>query len=366
MKARKLTGPLATAAILAAVTTVLALPGAVPAAATTPSSGRAAAATAAAGRAAAPVPRFDDFAGAFIYSLANPQAFPQGVNDFSCKPSTAHPAPVVLVHGTAADALSSFGRLAPVLKDAGYCVFAGNFGDTNGTGVKALRAVPKTAEEVAAFVDMVRAATGKDKVDMVGYSQGGGLLPRWYLKYEGGAAKVDRLIGISPSNHGTSASGLATLGQALNVIQPIADITNAQSLQDQTQCSSVNVALDESGDIVPGVRYTTIVTDQDMVVTPYDNQYLRDNKNAPRTRCHNTTPDLTPAEIAKPDGNAIVHPADGPITNIRLQDVCPTDLSGHLRSPYSPAVGGLVLNALDPEHATRVPCTTVPPLGSLG
>ena len=37
---------------------------------------------------------------------------------------------------------------------------------------------------------------------MVGHSQGG-MMPRYYIKFLGGAGKVDDLVGLSPSNHGT-------------------------------------------------------------------------------------------------------------------------------------------------------------------
>ncbi len=49
----------------------------------------------------------------------------------------------------------------------------------------------------------VRDATGSRRVDLVGHSQGG-MMPRYYLKFLNGAAKVDDLVGIAPSHHGTT------------------------------------------------------------------------------------------------------------------------------------------------------------------
>ena len=61
------------------------------------------------------------------------------------------------------------------------------------------------------FVDAVLAATGARKVSMVGHSQGG-MMPRYYLKFLGGAAKVDDLVGLAPSNHGTTNPGAIVAG----------------------------------------------------------------------------------------------------------------------------------------------------------
>ena len=60
------------------------------------------------------------------------------------------------------------------------------------------------------FVNQVLAATGAHKVDIVGHSQGG-MMPRYYIKNLGGASKVNTLVGLAPSNHGTTLEGLFTL-----------------------------------------------------------------------------------------------------------------------------------------------------------
>ncbi|WP_330177431.1 lipase family protein [Streptomyces sp. NBC_01498] len=264
------------------------------------------------------------FAEAFARSQAAPEAAPPGANDWTCRPSAAHPRPVVLIHGTWANAHANWSGLSPVLEKAGHCVFALNFGAPDGDVFKGRGHIPESAKEVAAFVDEVLDATGAARVDLVGHSQGGGLLPRWYLKFEGGAAKTHRLVGIAPSNHGTTAYGMASLAKSLRVLDTAAQMAG-RAAKDQTIGSDVNARLDADGDTVPGVRHTTVVTRTDEVVTPYRQQYL-------------------------------VPGPDAPVENITLQDHCPADLSAHLGIAYSPVVYRLVLNALDPAHARPVGC----------
>jgi len=106
---------------------------------------------------------------------------------------------------------------SPILVNHGYCVFAFNYGgsspnaDFQGTGE-----IAASAGQLASFVTQVLAATGASKVDIVGHSQGG-MMPRYYLKFLGGAAYVSTLVGLAPSNHGTTVDGLTTLTQDLGL-----------------------------------------------------------------------------------------------------------------------------------------------------
>ncbi|MFE9705547.1 esterase/lipase family protein [Streptomyces sp. NPDC005930] len=248
-----------------------------------------------------------------------------GWNDYTCKPSAAHPRPVVLVHGTFGNSVDNWLGLAPYLQNRGYCVFSLDYGRLPGVPLfHGLGPVGKSAEQLAAYVDRVLAATGAAETDLVGHSQGG-MMPRYYLRFLGGADKVNALVGIAPSNHGTTLSGLTRL---LPYFPGAEDLLNEHTpaLADQVVGSDVLTRLNEGGDTVPGVRYTVLASRYDEVVTPYRSQFL-----------------------------------SGPgVRNVLLQDLCPLDLSEHL------AIGLLdriafheVVNALDPAHATPTTCASV-------
>ena len=112
----------------------------------------------------------------------------------------------MLVHGTFENRFDNWQAMAPALKAAGYCVYSLNYGSYNGSGALGIYGVgeiERSAGELRDFVASVRARTGAAKVSLVGHSQGG-LMPRYFIKHLGGAAVVDDLVGLAPSNHGTS------------------------------------------------------------------------------------------------------------------------------------------------------------------
>jgi len=213
-----------------------------------------------------------------------PTVSPPGANDFSCRPTSAHPAPVVLVHGTFEGAADNWSTVSPQLKSAGYCVFALEYGN-RGTGD-----IPTSAAQLARFVDAVLAATGARKVSLVGHSQGG-MMPRWYIKFLGGASKVDDLVGLAPSNHGTTNPGAFVTGATI-----------CEACEQQIAGSAVLQQLN-TGDETPGdVSYTVVETRYDEVVTPYTSAFLAGGQNT---------------------------------ANILLQDACPAAVIDHHEIPNS-------------------------------
>jgi triacylglycerol esterase/lipase EstA (alpha/beta hydrolase family) len=225
----------------------------------------------------------------------------------------------------------SWQALSPLLANNGYCVFALDYGGPPGDQIQATGDIPTSAAQLGAFVDRVLDATGATQVDVVGHSQGG-MMPRWYIKYLGGNQTVHTLVGLAPSNHGTTFNGLASLARSF----PGGSAAFAglcQACEQQFVGSSFLEELNAGGDTVPGPSYTVIETKYDTVVTPYTSAFL-----------------------------------SGPnVTNITLQQQCARDLVDHVGIIYDSIALHDVLNALDPAHATAPACTLVlPALGGGG
>jgi triacylglycerol esterase/lipase EstA (alpha/beta hydrolase family) len=268
-------------------------------------------------------------------AIAHPNTPPPGSNDFSCQPTSAHPYPVVLAHGTFANMTINWNALSPLLANEGYCVFAFNYGQEAGRVVGFPGATPpggtgpieNSAAQLSAFVNRVLTATGAPKVDIVGHSQGG-MMPRYYVKFLGGAAKVHDLVGLAPSNHGTTLGGLTAL---INLIPGASGGVTAlcgAACTEQLAGSAFLQSLNAGGDTIAGVRYTVIETRYDEVVTPYTSAFLWGAN----------------------------------VTNIALQNQCPLDFSEHLSIAFDHIALRDVLNALDPVHARSAACTFVAPI----
>jgi triacylglycerol esterase/lipase EstA (alpha/beta hydrolase family) len=281
--------------------------------------------TASAGAAANyPVPY--NFAAGIAAELTHPGSAPPGSNIWTCRPTARHPYPVVLVHGTFGDMTDSWQALSPLLANNGYCVFALDYGGSAGNPIQAYGPIEDSAAQLSTFVSRVLSSTHAPKVDIVGHSQGG-MMPRYYMKFLGGATKVHTLVGLAPSNHGTSLDGLVDL---LHVFPSGAqfDVPSCVACTEQIEGSAFLQKLNAGGDTLHGVHYTVIETKYDEVVTPYTSAFL-----------------------------------SGPlVTNITLQDQCRLDFADHLAVIYDPIALRDVLNALDPAHAVRPACVPVLPV----
>ena len=176
-------------------------------------------------------------------------------------------------------------------------------------------------------MNTVLAATGASKVDLVGHSQGG-MMPRYYINFLGGAAKVNDFVAFAPSNYGTTLGGITELASLLGVAG--ADQRAAQLGLRGLRAAGAGVGVPRPDSTptptVPGVDYTVIESVDDEVVTPYTNAFL---------------------------------PAAANVTNITVQHQCVLDGSDHLEIAADPIAMADMLNALDPSHRVRVPCLVV-------
>lgn len=273
---------------------------------------------------------------ATLVSHFRPGLNPPGANDFTCRSSHR---PVVLIPGTIEDAYATWSYYAPMLQKSGYCVFTFNYNPALGPLGRVDEAsefsgeIRSSAAYLAGFVNRVLAATGSDKVDLIGHSQGGGPLPRAYLKWYGGAEHVHQLIGLVPSNQGTTVYGIDKLLLDTNTLVngglgDYAAQHNLQSLPEQLVGSDFLHDLNADAETQPGVQFTVIASKLDDVVIPYTNAFI----NEPG------------------------------VTNVTVQDVCAADLTDHFGATYDPVGFQIARNALDPEHAQPINCTFVPPV----
>lgn len=264
-----------------------------------------------------------------------PDTPPPGANDWSCKPSAAHPNPVILLHGLLANQTVNWQTFSPLLHNAGYCVFTLTYGMKDGVGIPGYQpggmiTMEQSAEQLAAFVDRVRARTGASKVDLLGHSEGT-LMPSYYVRFLGGGAKVGKYVSLTPLWQGTNPAGLgnlAAIGRMFGLsIDPILE-QFCESCPQFLHGSEFLQKLHAKGVFDPRVRYTNIVTRYEEAVIPYTSGIAQGSN----------------------------------ITNIVLQDKCLLDLSDHAAVAYSPNAAGHVLNALDPAHAKPVPCKLTTPV----
>jgi pimeloyl-ACP methyl ester carboxylesterase len=256
-------------------------------------------------------------------------AVPPGVNDWGCQPTAAHPEPVVLLHGLGASADANWIYIGPRLVADGYCTFALTYGAVVpgaflGGG---FHRVVDSANEIAAFIERVRTATGADEVDIVGHSEGG-FMSLYVPKTHALGDEVAHVVALAPPTHGTTGSGVLSLFEppsplataATQFIEAFGCFACADLATNPTGIQQLN-----TGPIaVPGIDYTIIASRFDVIVTP-----------SPAT--------------------AFVREAG--VHNVLVQDRCPLDLVGHGGLAFDPGVYDMITNALSPSTAHKVNCS---------
>jgi pimeloyl-ACP methyl ester carboxylesterase len=265
---------------------------------------------------------------------------PPGANDWNCKPSRAHPRPVVLVHGLMSNRFEDWMLMSPLLAENDFCVFALTYGvpEDGFTCCAGRVSMTRSARELRAFAGRVLRATGAKKVDLVGHSEGT-VMPRYWTNFLGGDRKVRRYVMFTPLWRGSTVHGLGQLPDLAGQFSPDAhDLT--EQLLNTISCESCSQFLKDSEYLKQvnkhpaprQIQYTTVMTRYDELVTPYTSGYL-DRPN---------------------------------VDNWILQDHCEQDLAGHSGMSFDPIAGQIMLNALEPARARPVPCMPVlPGIGNL-
>ncbi|MFJ1868716.1 esterase/lipase family protein [Streptomyces sp. NPDC088097] len=246
-----------------------------------------------------------------------------GINDFSCRPSTAHPEPVVLLHGTFATWYEDLNFLQADLAARGYCTFALTYGAYDGFPlVGGLKPVAISNVEIKDYVERVRAATGAAKVSVVGHSEGG-LQALYLAKMQGIQQHIKAVVAIAPPTHGTDASRLVALGDQVlgrGTLDGIVATLGFPVLSDEFPGGPAIVALNNGPVAQRGIAYTIISSRHDELVTPTETAFVREPG----------------------------------VNNHYVQDSCPLDPVGHIGEAYDLNVWHLVRNALDPGRATPI------------
>jgi triacylglycerol esterase/lipase EstA (alpha/beta hydrolase family) len=217
--------------------------------------------------------------------------------------------------------------LASTLAAEGYCTFGLTYGATSvfGPFVGGVGPIAASAQQVAAFIDQVLAATHATKVDLVGHSEGA-FLSLYVPKEEGDAQQIDRVVALAPPTHGTTFAGLINIADLLGLTPlalGIASGVGCPACSELVTGGSAVAQLNTGPVTQPGVTYTVITSTADELVTP-----------------------TSTAFVEEPG-----------VTNEYVQTSCPLDPVGHIGEAYDPDVAGLISNALDPAQAMAITCS---------
>jgi triacylglycerol esterase/lipase EstA (alpha/beta hydrolase family) len=160
------------------------------------------------------------------------------------------------------------------------------------------------------------------RIAVVGHSQGG-MSMRWALRFWPDTRRmVDDVVGMAPTNHGTTGGGSCVEGRTSCV----------PAVWQQAASSHFIAALNSLAETFRGISYTNEFTHTDEEVQPSDTAAT---------------------------ASASLHTGGGAITNVAVQDLCPNDVYEHnLNGTVDPVTYALVMDALDhpgPANPTRVP-----------
>ena len=129
--------------------------------------------------------------------------------------------PVVFVHGYSGSTIVNFSQMISWFKADGYPSSYLNYYTYN-----TLPGVVASAKILQTKVNEALARTGKTKVDLVCHSMGG-LVARYYMKYLGGASKVNQVVYVATPHRGTTWAYVDFITQAAKDMRPGSSLLNS-------------------------------------------------------------------------------------------------------------------------------------------
>ena len=279
---------------------------------------------------AAPL-RVGNFGDALANELFAPNSMPPGSNNWSCKPSSTHPYPVILVHGTLANEAFSWQALSPMLANAGYCVYAFNYGaNSSSLGfLYALTDIGSSAGRAAGVREQGAGGHGGHQGRPGGPLPGRHDAPLLHQEpgWRGQGPHAGRPGAVQPWHHRRRPQHPGRRLKILGV--PITSTLGCVSCTEQILPSAFMSSLNAGGDTQPGPKYVVIESKYDEIVTPYTSAFL-------------TGPN---------------------VQNILLQNQCSIDFIDHIGIGYDPVALQDVMNALGANSPTFRPhCSLVLPV----
>ncbi|GAA1661655.1 alpha/beta fold hydrolase [Fodinicola feengrottensis] len=253
-----------------------------------------------------------------------------GFDDWSCRPSSTRPDPVVLIHGLGGNGPGNFATIGPALAAAGYCAYTTTYGQASAIPVGGTIAIADSAVQLTAFIDRVRQSTGASKVDLVGHSEGA-FQSLYIPKVLGYSGRIHRVVALAPPTHGTTFAGLVNIAYLLGARDLVGQVLTGfgcPACNDLITGGPAVARLNAGRISQPGVDYTIIASRSDELVTPTSTAFV----------------------------------AESGVHNAYVQNTCPLDPVGHVGLAFDSDVTQMIKNALDPTHPGRVFCSFGLPL----
>ena len=228
----------------------------------------------------------------------------------ACSAGVDHPsrAPVLLVHGTGVTGRENWSHFyEPGLTNRGipWCAVE--------MPQRATGDIQINAQYVVHGIRELHRRAGR-RIAIVGASQGG-MVPRWALRFwPDTRAMVDDLVGLAPSNHGTTL-----WPDGCQPCQPAG--------WQQSAGSAFIRALNAGQETFPGISYTNVYTHNDETVQPNSDDM----------------------------GSSSLHGGGGRIANIAVQEICPFDPAEHILLGFADPIGyALAIDAIDHDGPAAV------------